>query len=105
MEKSNSTSFNASVGGIVYLFKRSQQYLAKVVHHDYKDVSAPLSLVKNARSLIIHLLASSVDDKDYDLIINVSGALNAIYRDVESMLRVVAPWGEGCDVKAISFTS
>lgn len=93
------------------LFKRSGQYLVKTAHHDnhtdgysFKDVSQLFSMVKNARSLVIHALAGASSGDAYDQITQVSSALNSIHRDVESLLRVVAPWGERCDVKAISFT-
>lgn len=93
------------------VFARGTQYLANTLSHNnysagysFKDVNYLLSAVKNARSLLPSCLAGADDVGDYDQLIEVSGALNAIYQNVKSLLMIVAPWGERCDVKAISFT-
>ena len=93
------------------LFKRAQQCKVKTVHHDnfaqgynHKDVSQLVSTIRNAKSLLVHALASTLSDVSYDQLIEVSGALNSIHRDVGALLRAVAPWGEHTDIAAISFT-
>lgn len=110
-KKIKKTDLSAGFNYDALLFKRSGQCLVKTQHHNnytdgytFKDVSQLFSTVKNARSLVIHALAGASGEEAYEWMTQVSSALNSIHRDVESLLRVVAPWGERCDVKAISFT-